>query len=92
MEQKQIQIKAKDEDLKGLYSNAMLVYHRKEEFCLDFLNVFPPQPVLTARILTSPAHLKRIIKALEDNLKKYEEKFGEVKTAEEPQTPIGFQP
>ena len=40
----------------------------------------------------SPAHLKRMIKALEENMKKYEEQFGEVEAAKEPETPLGFQP
>ena len=90
-EQKQIQIKAKDEDLKGVYSNLMIVSHTKEEFCLDFINTFNP-PILTSRVLMSPAHLKRMIKALEENMKKYEEQFGEVEAAKEPETPLGFQP
>ena len=90
-QEKQIQIKAKDEDLKGVYSNLMIVSHTKEEFCLDFVNTFNP-PMLTARVLTSPAHLKRMIKALEENMKKYEEQFGEVEAAKEPETPLGFQP
>jgi len=90
-EQKQIQIKAKDEDLKGVYSNLMIVNHTKEEFCLDFVNTFNP-PILTSRVLMSPAHLKRMIKALEENMKKYEEQFGEVEAAKEPETPLGFQP
>jgi len=90
-EQKQIQIKAKDEDLKGVYSNLMIVSHTKEEFCLDFVNTFNP-PILTSRVLMSPAHLKRMIKALEENMKKYEEQFGEVEAAKEPETPLGFQP
>ena len=90
-EQKQIQIKAKDEDLKGVYSNLMIVSHTKEEFCLDFVNTFNP-PILTSRVLMSPAHLKRMIKALEENMKKYEERFGEVEVAKEPEAPLGFQP
>ena len=90
-EQKQIQIKAKDEDLKGVYSNLMIVSHTKEEFCLDFINTFNP-PILTSRVLMSPGHLKRMTKALEENMKKYEEQFGEVEVAKEPETPLGFQP
>ena len=91
MEEKQIQIKAKDEDLKGVYSNLMIVSHTKEEFCLDFVNTFNP-PILTSRVLMSPAHLKRMIKALEVNMKQYEEQFGEVEAAKELETPLGFQP
>ncbi len=90
MEKKQIQIKAKDEDLKGVYSNLTVISHSKEEFCLDFINNFNP-PILVGRILVNPNHLKRMIKSLEENLKKYEEKFGEIQTTKEPETRIGFQ-
>jgi len=91
MEQKEIKIKAKDEDLKGVYSNLMIISHTKEEFCLDFVNTFNP-PILTARVLMSPAHLKRMIRALEENMKKYEERFGAVEPAKEPEAPLGFRP
>ncbi len=91
MEQKQIQIKAKDNDLKGAYSNFMIVSHTKEEFCLDFVNLLQP-PMLAARVIMSPAHAKRVIKALGENMKRYEEQFGEVEAAKEPEAPIGFQP
>jgi len=92
MEQKQIQIKAKDDDLKGVYSNLMIISHTKEEFCLDFVNTFNP-PILTSRVLMSPGHIKRMIKALEVNMKKYEEQFGEIEVAKESEVPsLGFQP
>jgi hypothetical protein len=60
----------------------MIVSHTREEFCLDFINAFEP-PILVSRIITSPAHLKRMIKALEENLKKYEEKFGKVEVGQD---------
>jgi len=86
-----IQIKARDEDLKGVYSNLMIITHTKEEFCLDFVNTFNP-PILVSRVLMSPAHVKRMIRALEENMKKYEERFGAVEAAKEPEAPLGFQP
>ena len=89
--EKEIQIKAKDEDLKGVYANLMVVSHSKEEFCLDFINTFNP-PTLVARIFTSPAHLKRMIFALNENLKMYEDKFGEIQASPEIEKPIGFKP
>lgn len=92
MEQKQIKLKIRDEDLKGFYSNLMQTSHTKEEFCLDFFNIFPPQGILTARVLMSPSHLKRVIKALSENMERYEGKFGKVEPAKDPQSPIGFQP
>ncbi len=88
--QKQIQIKAKDDDLKGSYSNLMVTSHTKEEFCLDFINNFNP-PVLVSRVLVNPNHLKRMIKLLQENMKKYEDQFGEIESAKEPETKIGFQ-
>jgi hypothetical protein len=68
----------------------MQVSHTREEFCLDFFNLFPPQGILVSRIIVSPSHLKRMIMALEDNLKKYEEKFGKVEVVKEPERIIGF--
>lgn len=88
---KQLQIKVHDDILKGAYANAMQVSHTQEEFILDFLNLYPHQGVgiVNARVIISPGHLKRIIAALQDNLKKYEDRFGKVSEASEP-TEMGF--
>ncbi len=79
-----INIKINDETLKGAYANMMMVNHNQEVFVLDFMNVLPPTGVVTSRIITSPGHLKRIIAALNDNLKKYEAQFGAIKEASAP--------
>ncbi len=79
-----IKIKITDEILKGVYANNMMVAHTREEFVLDFINIFPPGGIVNARVIISPGHTKRIIAALQDNLKKYEDKFGEIKKAPEP--------
>ncbi len=86
----QIQIKAKDDDLKGAYSNLMQVLHTKEEFVLDFFLTFPPAGILASRVIMSPGHIKRMIDALQENIKKYEEKFGKVEKADMPEQKIGF--
>jgi hypothetical protein len=91
MSQNQIQIKATDETLRGMYANATQVLHTKEEFVLDFLNVFPPTGTLNARVIVSPGHLKRMIQTLQENLKKYEESFGVVASSEAPSASIGFE-
>ena len=83
-EKKSLNIKISDEDLKGRYSNLLRITHTREEFVLDFINVVPPQAVVSARIATSPGHLKRIIQALSDNLTRYEEQFGIIEQAPEP--------
>jgi len=88
----QIQIKASDEKLKGEYSNVMQILHTQEEFVLDFLNVFPPTGTLNSRVIVTPGHFKRMIKAMEDNLKKHEDKFGKVKESDAPKNKkFGFQ-
>ena len=90
MDQQQIQIKTKDEDLKGNYSNVMQVTHTKEEFILDFFLTAPPQGILASRVIMSPGHIKRVMKALQENISKYEEKFGKIEEAETPKGDIGF--
>ncbi len=69
----------------------MQILHTKEEFVLDFLNVFPPTGTLNSRVILSPGHFKKMVKAVSENLKKYEDQFGEVKEAETPSSGIGFQ-
>lgn len=87
MEQpKQISIKASDEDLKGRYANAMQIVHSSEEFTLDFFNLTPPAGQLVARVITSPGHIKRILSALQENIAKYEAKFGPIQKAKEPKS------
>lgn len=85
-----IEIKAKDEVLEGKYANAAQVAHTKEEFVMDFMTVFPPTGTLNNRIIMSPGHFKRMIRAMQDNLSKYEQNFGEIRESDEPKTQYGF--
>ena len=72
----------------GVYSNNMVVTHTKEEFVLDFLMVVPPAGTVTARVIVSPGHMKRILAALQENISKYENAFGTIQIAEEPKGKI----
>jgi len=73
------------------YANAMQANHNKDEFQLMFLNIMGVSGRVAGKIITSPGHYKRMIVAMEDNLKKYEERYGEVKEAEGPiNKEIGF--
>ncbi|HEY6097110.1 MAG TPA: DUF3467 domain-containing protein [Candidatus Deferrimicrobium sp.] len=74
----------------GAYSNSMTVTHTREEFVLDFMMVAPPAGSVTARIILSPGHAKRVVAALADNVRKYEGAHGTIFTAEEPTGTIGF--
>lgn len=87
----QVNIKIEDQVMKGVYANAMGVSHSKEEFVLDFMNVYPWQRlgIVTSRVITSPGHMKRIYKALDENIKKYEGQFGKIEEAKAPEE-IGF--
>ena len=76
---------------RGAYSNSMMVSHTREEFVLDFLHTFPPQANVTARVITSPGHLRRLIKALEENLEKYITKFGPIREGPAPPEVPGSQ-
>ena len=89
--QQQIQIKADEATLKGAYANMANILHTKEEFVIDFLNIFPPTGTLNARLILSPGHFKRMVATMAENLRKYEDQFGSVETAEGPKEPIGFQ-
>ncbi len=79
-----LNVKIGDEELKGRYSNLLRITHTREEFILDFINLVPPQGVVTARIVTSPGHLKRILRALGANLDRYEQSYGTIPEAPEP--------
>jgi hypothetical protein len=77
-----VQINTSDEISRGRYSNSMLVAHGAEEFIMDWLLQSPNGPHLVSRIIVTPGHMKRIVKALQENLQKYEDSFGRISMAE----------
>jgi hypothetical protein len=86
--ERQISIQSDSDSVAGVYANLMMVTHRKEEFVLDFVFVHPqPAPggpavgTLRSRVITSPEHVKRIVRALEENVRRYEGKFGQIEEA-----------
>jgi hypothetical protein len=79
----------------GAYANLLMISHRREEFVLDFLFVQPQRgpageavATLRSRVISSPAHAKRVLRALEENLRRYEAAFGEIEEAEDPPTTV----
>ncbi len=74
----------------GAYANNLLITHTREEFIMDFSFITPPVGTVSARVITSPGHMKRIIAALQENVKRYEAQFGTILQAEEPKGSIGF--
>lgn len=86
--QQQISIQIDPQQASGVYSNLMMISHRKEEFILDFLFVQPQRTAqgqavanLRSRVITTPEHMKRILKALEENIARYEQTFGPIQAA-----------
>lgn len=83
----QLNIELPAEVADGTYSNLVMIAHSPEEFILDFIRVMPglPKARVKSRIVVTPAHAKRLLMALEDNISKYENVYG-------PIAPGGSQP
>lgn len=86
----QIQVKVSDEVLKGTYANMVQVSHAQEEFILDFMNIFPPQGIIASRVILSAAHMKRLVAAMQENIKRYESQFGKIAEGRAPEHNFGF--
>ena len=78
--EQQIEIELPAEVAEGHYSNLALIVHSHAEFIIDFIRVMPnvPKAKVKARIVMTPDHAKRLSKALHDNIRKYEQQFGEI--------------
>lgn len=87
-EKKKIQIKIEIDDItaQGIYSNMAFIAHSESEFIMDFLFLQPAQGKgrVRSRVITSPSHAKRFLKALEENINKYEKNFGPIKEQKAP--------
>jgi hypothetical protein len=83
----QLQIDLDEVTAQGAYSNFVLINHNDAEFVLDFafLQVGAPRARVRSRIISSPRHTKRLLRALEFNVRRYEERFGKI---EEPEAPL----
>lgn len=88
---KQVELKIADNIPGAEYANAMQVNHNRDEFQMMFLNILGQSGRVSAKIISSPGHYKRMLAAMQDNLKKYEERFGEIKEVAAPEEKeIGF--
>ena len=89
----QINIELSEVTAEGIYSNLAMIAHSNSEFVIDFIRLMPgvPKAKVKARIVITPEHAKRLSNALIDNIRKYEETFGEIKKTEDtPKFPINF--
>ena len=76
----QLQIDVKPEVAQGVYSNLVAITHSPTEFILDFISVMPgmPKGEVRSRIVMAPEHAKRLLGALNDNIRKFENTFGTI--------------
>ena len=92
--QKQINIELDEKMAEGIYSNLAIINHSVSEFVVDFVNVMPgtPKARIKSRIILTPQHAKRFMKALADNVGRFEDAHGEIKDYEQPPIPMNFGP
>lgn len=77
----QLDIELPESIAEGLYSNLAIITHSHQEFIMDFVRVMPgmPKARVVSRIVLTPQHAKRLMKAMIDNVKKFEQLHGEIK-------------
>ena len=91
-QQNQINIEISEEVAEGEYANLAIITHSHAEFVIDFVNVMPgtPKSKVKSRIIFPPQHAKRFMKALIENVQRYEAANGPIKDLEEVAIPLNF--
>ena len=89
-----LNIELNEDIAEGVYSNLAIINHSVSEFVVDFVNIMPgtPKSKVKSRIILTPQHAKRLAKALNDNIKRFEKAHGEIRDYEQPPMPLNFGP
>ena len=95
-QQQQINIELGDAEAQGTYANLAMIHNSPTEMIIDFARVMPrtPKAKVVARIIMTPMHAKLLQQTLQQNIKKHEEQFGEIKVhhgQHQGSKPIGFE-
>jgi len=91
----QLNIQLDENIANGTYSNLVIINHSATEFVLDFVSVMPgvPKSKVKSRMILAPQHAKRLLKALSENIKRYEASHGSIKEDKQQQNiPLNFGP
>lgn len=91
----QLNIELSEEVAEGTYSNLAIITHSSSEFVLDFIRMMPgiPKAKVKSRIIMTPQHAKRLLRALHDNVARFETANGEIADGEGfPNIPMNFGP
>ncbi len=93
-ENPQMNIELDDATADGTYANLAIINHSVSEFVVDFVNIMPgrPKAKVKSRIVLTPQHAKRFLKALADNINRFEKAHGEIKEYDQPPIPLNFGP
>ncbi|MEP6596753.1 MAG: DUF3467 domain-containing protein [Ginsengibacter sp.] len=88
----QLNIEISEEISEGVYANLVIITHSHAEFIVDFVNVMPgtPKSKVKSRIILTPTHAKRFMKAMIDNVKKFESSNGIIQDIEAVELPFNF--
>ena len=88
----QLNIEISEEVAEGEYANLAIITHSHAEFVIDFVNVMPgtPKSKVKSRIILTPQHAKRFMKALTENVARFETANGKIQDLEEVQLPMNF--
>lgn len=89
----QVQIEIDPATAVGVFVNFAMVNHNDSEFTLDLMYLqpqAPPRATVRARAIMTPKHTKRLLLALQDNIGKYEERFGRIELGDTPHFPSGI--
>ncbi len=91
-QQQQLNIEINEDVAGGVYSNLAIINHSPSEFVVDFVQVMPgvPKARVKSRVILTPQHAKRFLRALSENIKKFEQVHGEVSDQEPVNYPINF--
>jgi hypothetical protein len=79
-QQEQINIELDEKIAEGIYSNLAIINHSSSEFVLDFVSIMPgiPKAKVKSRIVLTPQHAKRLLKAIGENIHRFEQAHGEI--------------
>ncbi len=89
-----INIELSEEKASGIYSNLAIITHSTTEFVCDFVQMMPgmPKAKVQSRVIMTPENAKRLLRALQDNVQKFEANFGPIKEDGRNLPPINFGP
>ena len=92
--QKKLNIQVDEDVAHGIYSNLAVINHSPTEFIVDFVSVMPgmDKSKVKSRIVLSPHHAKRLLKALNENIQRYEKAHGNIEEPEKTNVPLNFGP